>query len=105
MFEKLKKRWGIDSNLQAVIIFIVFGITGSLSIVVKKPVFEYLSIDSSLNLWLLILLNILIVTPIYQVLLLIIGTLFGQFRFFWNFEKKMLSRFQRKSNKTANKSY
>jgi len=29
---------------------------------------------------------------IYQVLLVILGTLFGQHKFFWNMEKKMLSR-------------
>ena len=104
MLEKLKKRWGIDSNLQAVIIFIVFGITGSLSVIIKRPIFEYFSIDSDMNLLLLILLNILIVTPIYQVLLLVVGTIFGQFRFFWNFEKKMFSRFQRKNKRAITKS-
>ncbi|MCY1634298.1 DUF6787 family protein [Marinifilum sp. D737] len=105
MFEKLKKRWEINSNLQLVIILIVFSITGSLSVLVRNPIFEYFSIDADTNILLRILLSILIITPTYQVLLLIVGTLFGQFRFFWNFEKKMLSRFQRKSNKTATKSY
>ena len=28
----------------------------------------------------------------YQILLVLIGWLFGQFNFFWNFEKKMLRR-------------
>jgi hypothetical protein len=105
MFEKLKKRWEIDSNLQLIIILIVFSITGSLSVLVRNPIFEYFSIDSDTNLFLRIILSILIITPTYQVLLLIVGTIFGQFRFFWNFEKKMLSRFQRKNNKTATKSY
>ncbi|NOU59356.1 DUF6787 family protein [Marinifilum caeruleilacunae] len=105
MFEKLKKRWEIDSNLQLVIILIVFSITGSLSVLVRNPIFEYFSIDSDTNLFLRIILSILIITPTYQVLLLLVGSLFGQFRFFWNFEKKMLSRFQRKNNKTATKSY
>ncbi|PXX99107.1 diacylglyceryl transferase [Marinifilum breve] len=104
MFDKLKKRWEINSNLQLVIILIVFSITGSLSVLVRNPIFEYFSIDADTNILLRILLSILIITPTYQVLLLIVGTLFGQFRFFWNFEKKMLSRFQRKNNKTATKS-
>ena len=29
----------------------------------------------------------------YQVLLVLIGWIFGQFQFFWNFEKKMIRRF------------
>ncbi|MDQ2177657.1 DUF6787 family protein [Marinifilum sp. D714] len=105
MFDKLKKRWEINSNLQLVIILIVFSITGSLSVMIRNPIFEYFSIDADTNILLRILLSILIITPTYQVLLLIVGTLFGQFRFFWNFEKRMLSRFQRKSNKAATKSY
>ncbi|MCT4603079.1 MAG: hypothetical protein N4A59_09300 [Marinifilum sp.] len=105
MFEKLKKRWEINSNLQLVVILIVFSITGSLSVLVRNPIFEYLSIDVDTNIFLRIILSILIITPTYQVLLLIVGTLFGQFHFFWNFEKKMLSRFQRKSNKAVTKSY
>ncbi|WP_421918370.1 DUF6787 family protein [Marinifilum sp.] len=105
MFEKLKKRWEINSNLQLVVILIVFSITGSLSVLVRNPIFEYFSIDTDTNILLRIFLSILIITPTYQLLLLIVGTLLGQFRFFWNFEKKMLSRFQRKSNKTATKSY
>lgn len=105
MFEKLKKRWEINSNLQLVVILIVFSITGSLSVLVRNPIFEYFSIDADTNIFLRIILSILIITPTYQVLLLIVGTLFGQFHFFWNFEKKMLSRFQRKSNKAVTKSY
>jgi len=31
MIKKLKERWGIKSNFQIVIIFVVFGITGSVS--------------------------------------------------------------------------
>ena len=29
--------------------------------------------------------------PTYQVLIVVVGALFGQFEFFWNFEKKMLA--------------
>ncbi|HCO85018.1 MAG TPA: diacylglyceryl transferase, partial [Arenibacter sp.] len=36
--------------------------------------------------------RILLIFPIYQFLLVIYGWLFGQFKFFWEFEKKMLSR-------------
>jgi len=34
--------------------------------------------------------RLLLIFPIYQVLLVAIGFLFGQFKFFWAFEKKML---------------
>lgn len=88
---RLKKRWGITSNLQAIIIFIVFAITGSASAWLSRPFCDWLGItkDDFGALW-FTLIRLLIIFPIYQVLLVAIGTIFGQFRFFWNFEKKML---------------
>lgn len=99
MFKKLKKRWGIDSNFQLILIFIAFSVTGSLSVMVRKPVFEYLSIGPDTNLLIKIVMSILIITPTYQVMLVIVGSILGQFRFFWAFEKKMLRRFNLKKKK------
>lgn len=96
MWEKLRKRWKIKTNFQVVIIFIVFAITGSATLVVKKQIFMWLGITSDTDLWLKIPLYILIVFPVYQVMFLIVGTVFGQFRFAWEFEKKIFSRFIRK---------
>jgi len=33
-----------------------------------------------------------LIFPIYQITLPLVGWLFGQFKFFWDFEKKMLQR-------------
>ena len=85
LFDKLKKRWGLNSNTQVLIIFIVFGITGSGSLYVSTPVMDYLSISSD-N----IILRIIIVTFIYQFILLIVAFIFGQFKWFWNFFYKKL---------------
>jgi len=97
-FNRLKQKWGITSNFQLGIIFIVFGITGSLSVKFAKPLLDFFQINSEQFETLMMgnaiywVLRIVIVFPIYQVLLLIFGTLFFQFRFFWNFEKKILKR-------------
>lgn len=91
--EKLKKRWGIDSNFQIVIIFIVFAVTGSVAAKLAAPVTEFIGLDrETTNAWLYWLVRILLIFPIYQFLLVAFGWLFGQFDFFWNFEKKMLNR-------------
>lgn len=97
--EKLKKRWGISSTWQVFIIFVVFGITGSSSVYVAKPVLELLGLartDFSPDFWwggfMYYTLRILLIFPFYQVLLVCYGWLFGQFKFFWEFEKAMLSR-------------
>ena len=42
--------------------------------------------------WVFWPIRVLIIFPIYQVLIVIMGALFGQFNFFWSFEKKMLYR-------------
>jgi manganese efflux pump family protein len=91
--EKLKTRWGINSNSQLVIIFMVFAVTGSSSVYVTKPILNYFGIvKENLNIFLYYFLKIILVFPVYQILLVFFGFISGQFKFFWNFEKKMLSR-------------
>jgi hypothetical protein len=88
--KKLKERWGIESNFQLIVIFIVFAITGSASAYLSEPFCYWLGITKAdLEFWFTPI-RLLLIFPIYQVLLVLIGFLFGQFRFFWAFEKKML---------------
>lgn len=91
---KLKERWGIESNFQIAIIFIVFAITGSTASYIGKPILGFLNITTeTFNTVLYWIIRILILFIMYQFLLVFFGWLFGQHKFFWNFEKKMLSRF------------
>ena len=91
--KKLKEKWGITSNFQLIIILLVFSITGSVAVVIANPVLNLFGLERSTVVpWIFWPIRILIVFPIYQILILIFGGLFGQFKFFWNFEKKMLSR-------------
>ena len=91
MLENLKKRWGINSNLQVIKIIIVFGITGSLAAWLSKPFISFLNIvdEGTFLSWIL---RLIIIFPIYQIILIIVATLFGEFKWFWNFLKKMLIR-------------
>ncbi len=91
--EKLKQRWGIESNFQIVVIFVVFAVTGSAAAKLAEPATELIGLyRETTNAWLYWIIRILLIFPIYQILLVAFGWLFGQFRFFWNFEKKMLKR-------------
>ncbi len=91
--KKLKKRWGIDSDFQIAIIFIVFAVTGSAATKLAAPITEFIGMDrETTNAWLFWPVRILLIFPIYQILLVVIGWLFGQFKFFWSFEKKTLHR-------------
>ncbi len=85
-----KQRWNIQSNAQLTVIIIVFALTGSASAWLSKPFCLWLGISKdALGFWFTPV-RLLLIFPIYQVLLVLIGFLFGQFKFFWKFEKKML---------------
>ena len=91
--EKLKKRWGISSNIQIILIILVFAVNGSFATWVAKPITSFLGLtSSSIHPLLYWVLRILLIFPIYQATLPITGFIFGQFKFFWSFEKKFLSR-------------
>lgn len=100
MLNSFKNKWKIKSNFQFLIIMLVFSITGSLTLYIVDPLLLFFNIvDDNFSNFQYWFLRIFIIFPIYQILLIIIGSIFGQFRFFWNFEKKMLSRFNIKKTK------
>ncbi|KJD32765.1 diacylglyceryl transferase [Tamlana sedimentorum] len=91
--KKLKERWGITSNWQIAVIFIVFAITGSTASYIGKPILSFLNITTeTLNPFFYWVIRILLLFVVYQFLLVFFGWIFGQHKFFWNFEKKMLRR-------------
>ncbi|MFN3754856.1 DUF6787 family protein [Flavobacterium sp.] len=86
-----KERWNIKSNWQVFVILVVFAVTGSSSALLSKPVLELFGIvKGDVSNWIYYPLYIILIFPIYQVLLVSFGFIFGQFTFFWAFEKKML---------------
>ena len=91
--QKLKDRWGISSNIQVVLIFIVFAINGSFAAWVAEPLTKIFHIDVDvISPFLYWPLRIVLIFVVYQTTLPIVGFVFGQFQFFWSFEKKFLRR-------------
>ena len=90
---KLKERWGVESNFQILIIFIVFAINGSIAVYLANPITHLIGISRETTApYIYWPIRIFVVFVVYQVTLVIVGTLFGQKKFFWNMEKKMLQR-------------
>lgn len=89
--KKLKERWGIESNWQIAIILIVFTINGSISGYLMRPVLDFLGITRDhLDWYLYWPLACVLILPVYFSMILIIGTLFGQRKFFvWFVSKSM----------------
>ena len=73
--DKLKKLFRVSSTYQLIVVFIVFGITGSLSLVISDYISGLFNLDS-----------------------IILSILFGEFDYFWEMEKKIISRFKFKKN-------
>ena len=89
--KKLRDFFKVDSNIRLLIVFIVFSVAGSLSLVVADNIFSYLLEfeDHDSFYWFF---RIIILFPIYQVLLIVTGTILGEFRYFWEIEKRILKR-------------
>lgn len=92
LLNKLKLRWGIESNWQVVVILVVFSCTGFTAVFARRFVFDLLGIVEQDPFWLKSIVWLVTIFPIYNIFLLLYGALFGQFDFFWSFFKKMMYR-------------
>ena len=90
MLDKLKKKWGIKSNLQAILIMVVFSLAGSSIVWVRRLVFPLMGIHESTPFWIKFFAWLAVFFPTYQIMLLVFGFLLGQFHFFWEKKKKMV---------------
>ena len=85
-----------ESIPEAVVLFCVFGITGSSSVALVRPAMKnILGIEGTMmdgpNSYRI--LSFLLVSPIYACVLLTVGTLAGRHTYFANMAKKILGRF------------
>ena len=88
---KLKQRWGISSNFQLLVIFIVFAINGSVSAKISAFLMGLLGLTKdNLHWFFYYTILLVLVIPLYPFLIMGFGYLFGQFPFFFAFSKKML---------------
>lgn len=92
MWTKLKERWNVQSGWDVAIILIVFACTGFSVMYTKRLLYDWMGLTDESPTWLRWLVAIVVILPLYQVLLLIWGWLWGKFDFFWKFEQRMFSR-------------
>lgn len=97
--QKLKRRWNLGSGWQVAIVLVVFACTGCTVLLIKKPILQLLAGEAGRTTLASVLYYIFIL-PLYNVILLFYGFVFGQFRFFWDFEKRMFGRIFSRSRKT-----
>ena len=92
MKNKIFKMFKVDSYFRLFVIFLVFGITGSLSVYLGKYILIGIFSEKFIESDLFWIIRLLFVFPLYQFLLIIVGSIFGEFKYFWEIEKKILSR-------------
>lgn len=88
--QRLQSKWKLDSLFQVILVLVVFACTGFTILFIKNPILDFFGVEKGgfLN----TLLYLLLVLPLYQIILLIYGFIFGQFKFFWEKEKQFLRR-------------
>ena len=92
------QRWKLGSAFQVVVVLIVFACTGFTVLFIKRPILHFLAGDEGDTLTASVIYYLLIL-PLYNVILLAYGFLFGQFNFFWEFEKRFFNRIFRRTKK------
>lgn len=92
-FKKLKNRWHVNFRWEFIAIFLCFAVTGSSAGRVSDPIMSLLQLSKdTTNGWIYWPVRLLMIFPIYQVLLVMFGWVFGQYSFFKKFAAKMISR-------------
>lgn len=95
--EKLKTRWKVKNTYQVIVILVVFACTGTTVALLAKPLLRMIFSPQEVPLWATVLYYVLIL-PLYNLLLLFYGFVFGQFQFFWSFEKRFFNRILGRKN-------
>ncbi len=75
------------------VIIVVFSLSGSAALFARRAIFNFMGIHEHTAFGIKALAYVGTIVPSYFVILLVTGTIFGQFKFFWAFEKQMIRRF------------
>ena len=95
MINYLINFFGVNSKLHLLKIFIIFGLAGSLSVVLSEPLLQLVSIEKFIsNKFFYWLIRLIIIFPIYQFVLIGVAIVFGEFRYFKKFFIKFINYFK-----------
>jgi len=89
----LKKRYQLESSRQLVLVFIVFGLTGPITLTIhRKLINPILGFDVDTLFYIKALVYVFVLIPLYHVILYGLGYLFGCKKFFKSFIQKTIGR-------------
>ena len=91
--KKIRSFFKVESNYQLFVVNLVFAITGTSSLFVADYILDMLLItQENYDNFFYWITRIILILPIYQILLIIFGILFGEFSYFWKMEKKTINK-------------
>ena len=95
MINNLINFFGANSKPHLLKIFIIFGLAGSLSVILSDPLLQLISIENFISnklfYWII---RLILIFPIYQFVLIIIALLFGEYSYFKKFFIKFINYFK-----------
>tara|TARA_B100000963_G_C22532972_1_gene628460 strand:+ start:427 stop:720 length:294 start_codon:yes stop_codon:yes gene_type:complete len=87
--------FGASSKFHLIKIFIIFGLAGSLSVVLSDPLLELVSIEKMIsNKILYWIIRLILIFPIYQFVLIFLALVFGELNYFKKFFIKLINYFK-----------
>ena len=93
MLNRTMKIFHAKSLSHLMLIFCVFAVTGSSSVIVTEPIVQFIKLKSFIEFYpVYLIVKIVLVLVFYNILLISFGTLVGQFTYFSNMQKKFLRR-------------
>jgi hypothetical protein len=88
LWTRLKARWGV-TDWGIIAILLAFSLAGSAVLRIGRPIVDAIVPEGAPG-WLWWTVKIIVIIPIYEILLVSIGTLLGQGRFFRDKQRRLL---------------
>ena len=95
MINNLISFFGANSKFHLFKIFVIFGLAGSLSIILSDPLLDLVSIEKYIsNNFFYWVVRLILIFPIYQFVLIAVALVFGEFSYFKKFFIKFINYFK-----------
>ena len=95
MINNLISFFGANSKFHLFKIFVIFGLAGSLSVILSDPLLNLVSIEKYIsNKFFYWVIRLILIFPIYQFVLIAVALVFGEFSYFKKFFIKFINYFK-----------
>ena len=95
ILKKLILVFEAKSLIHLIKIFLIFGLAGSLSLYLSELIYNYINLKDFVNIYIVkLFIKIIFLIIMYQITLLSIAKIFGEFKYFFKFFKKFFNRFK-----------